>query len=313
MRTTLPQLEADVFLADGGLETTLVFDDGIDLPDFAAFGLVDDDAGREALIRYYDRYVEIAVRDGVGIVLETPTWRASADWAARQGYSLEDLVRLNRDAVILLEERRQAHATADSPVVISGCIGPRGDGYQAGEIMSVDEARGYHGVQARAFADAGVDLITAVTMTNAAEARGVVEAARAVEVPVVISFTTETDGTLPSGEGLGEAIAAVDVATGAYAAYYMVNCAHPDHFASVFDPAEAWMQRIGGIRANASRMSHEELDNAEELDRGDPAELGGLYRQIREQHPQIKVLGGCCGTDHTHIEAISAACAVAVA
>lgn len=309
----LPQLEAEVFLTDGGLETTLIFDDGIDLPDFAAFGLVDDDAGREALVRYYDRYAEIAVRDGVGIVLETPTWRASTDWAARQGYGLEDLVRLNRDAVTLLEERRQVHATTASPIVISGCIGPRGDGYQAGELMSVDEARSYHGVQARAFADAGVDLITAITMTNVAEAQGVVEAARAVEMPVVISFTVETDGVLPSGDALGAAIEAVDAATGAYAAYYMVNCAHPDHFATILDPAQGWTKRIGGIRANASRMSHDELDNAEELDRGDPVELGGLYRQIREVHPQIKVLGGCCGTDHEHIDAISAACVVAAA
>ncbi len=311
MRTTLPQLEAEVFLTDGGLETTLIFDDGIDLPDFAAFGLVDDDAGREALARYYDRYAEIAVRDGIGIVLETPTWRASTDWAARQGYSLEDLIRVNRDAVTLLEGTRQVHATAVSPVVISGCIGPRGDGYQPGELMSVEEARSYHGLQARAFADAGADLITAITMTHVTEAQGVVEAARAVETPVVISFTVETDGTLPSGEGLGQAIEAVDAATGAYPAYYMVNCAHPDHFTTVLDPAQAWTRRIGGIRANASRMSHDELDNAEELDRGDPVELGGLYRLIRAVHPQIKVLGGCCGTDHTHIDAISSACAVA--
>jgi S-methylmethionine-dependent homocysteine/selenocysteine methylase len=174
--------------------------------------------------------------------------------------------------------------------------------------MSVEEARSYHGVQARAFADAGVDLITAITMTHVAEAQGVVEAARAVETPVVISFTVETDGVLPSGEGLGQAIEAVDAATGDYAAYYMVNCAHPDHFATVLDPAQAWTGRIGGIRANASRMSHEELDEAEELDRGDPAELGGLYRRLRETHPQVTVLGGCCGTDHTHIDAISAAC-----
>jgi len=306
MRTTLPQLDAAVFLTDGGLETTLVFDDGLDLPDFAAFGLLDDATGRQALVRYYDGYAEIAVRSGVGIVLDTPTWRASADWAARQGFSLEDLVRLNQDAVALLADVRSRHATPTTPVVISGCIGPRGDGYQAGERMSVDEARSYHGVQARAFADAGVDQITAITMTNPTEAQGVVEAAQAVGLPVAISFTVETDGTLPSGEGLGEAIEAVDAATGAYAAYYMVNCAHPDHFASVLDPAEAWTKRIGGIRANASRMSHEELDNAEELDRGDPAELAGLYRELRAVHPQITVLGGCCGTDHEHIAAISA-------
>ena len=307
MSTDLPQLDAEVFLADGGLETTLVFDDGIDLPDFAAFGLLDDAAGRQALVRYYDSYAAIAAQAGVGIVLDTPTWRASTDWAARQGFTLEDLIRLNQDAVALLADTRRRHATSATPVVISGAIGPRGDGYQAGELMSVDEARSYHGVQARAFADAGVDQITAVTMTNRNEGQGVVEAAQAVGIPAVISFTVETDGTLPSGEGLGVAIEAVDAATGAYAAYYMVNCAHPDHFTPVLDPAQAWTKRIGGIRANASRMSHEELDNSEELDRDDPAELGRLYRELRAIHPQITVLGGCCGTDHTHIAAISAA------
>ena len=303
----LPQLDAEVFLADGGLETTLVFDDGIDLPDFAAFGLLADAAGRQAMVRYYDSYAEIAVRSGVGIVLDTPTWRASTDWSARQGLSPEDLIRLNHDAVALLMETRRRHQTPTTPVVVSGCIGPRGDGYQPGELMSVEEARSYHGLQARAFAEAGVDQITAITMTHSAEAQGVVEAAQAVGLPVVISFTVETDGTLPSGEGLGAAIEAVDAATGAYAAYYMVNCAHPDHFAPALDPAQAWTKRIGGIRANASRMSHEELDNAEELDRGDPAELGQLYRDLRAVHPHITVLGGCCGTDHNHVAAISAA------
>jgi len=200
MSTDLPQLDAEVFLADGGLETTLVFDDGIDLPDFAAFGLLDDAAGRQALVRYYDSYAAIAAQAGVGIVLDTPTWRASTDWAARQGFTLEDLIRLNQDAVALLADTRRRHATSATPVVISGAIGPRGDGYQAGELMSVDEARSYHGVQARAFADAGVDQITAVTMTNRNEGQGVVEAARAVGIPVVISFTVETDGTLcPAG------------------------------------------------------------------------------------------------------------------
>ena len=305
----LPQLDADVFLTDGGIETTLIFDDGIELADFAAFTLLDDPAGRAALVRYFDRYAAVAVADGVGIVLETPTWRASPDWAARQGIDETDLVRLNHEAVALLEDVRLRHATAASPIVISGCIGPRGDGYVAGELMTVAEARQYHSVQVEAFADAGVDLVTAITMTNVAEAVGIVEAARAVDLPVVISFTVETDGTLPSGEALGAAVEAVDAATDGYPAYFMVNCAHPDHVAPVLDPGEAWTRRLGGLRANASRMTHAELDEAEELDRGDPAELAELYRDLRAVHPQLRVVGGCCGTDHTHIAAISAACA----
>lgn len=307
--SALPQLEAGVFLTDGGLETTLIFDDGIELADFAAFTLVDDPAGRAALVRYYDRYAAIAVADGVGIILETPTWRASPDWAARQAIDEAGLARLNHEAVALLREVRLRHATASSPVLISGCIGPRGDGYVAGELMSVADARQYHAVQVEALADAGVDLVTAITMTNGAEAIGIVEAARAAGLPVVISFTVETDGTLPSGEALGAAVEAVDAATDGYAAYFMVNCAHPDHVGPVLDPTAAWTQRLGGFRANASRMTHAELDVAEELDRGDPAELAALYRDLRAVHPQLRVVGGCCGTDHTHIAAISAACA----
>ena len=306
----LPQLDADIFLTDGGIETTLIFLDGFDLPDFAAFVLLDDDAGRAALVRYFESYAELAVRDGIGIVLETPTWRASTDWGAKLGYSDADLARLNRDAVSLVRDVEAKYATNEVPIVVSGCIGPRRDGYRPESLMTREEAREYHSFQARAFADAGADLITAITMTHTAEAIGVADAARAVELPVVLSFTVETNGVLPSGELLGAAIETVDAATGAYPSYYMVNCAHPTHFIDVLDDAQSWARRVRGIRANASRMSHAELDDAEELDRGDPQELAALYRDLRDTHPQLTVLGGCCGTDNEHIGAISAACAL---
>jgi homocysteine S-methyltransferase len=309
-RTHLPQLDARTFLADGGLETTLVFEDGFELPDFAAFTLLRDEAGRAALRRYYEAYASIAVRDGVGIALDTPTWRASADWATRLGYSLDELEAAIGDGIDLLLDIRARFETAATPVVISGVIGPRGDGYQIGLSMTADEAKAYHGLQARAFAAGEVDLITAVTMTYAAEAIGVTEAARAAGMPVVISFTVETDGSLPSGQQLGEAIQEVDAATGGYPAYYMVNCAHPTHFHHLFEGSPSWTARIGGVRANASTMSHEELDEAEELDSGDPADLAARYQELRAALPRLTVLGGCCGTDHRHIDAISAACAV---
>jgi S-methylmethionine-dependent homocysteine/selenocysteine methylase len=303
-------LAADVFLTDGGIETTLIFEDGLELPDFAAFTLLDDPAGRAALVRYFDRYAGIARRDGVGIVLETPTWRANPDWAARQGYDMETLARVNADAVALLEDVRDRFATPRSPVVISGCLGPRGDGYVVEARMSVDEARTYHAGQVRTFAAAGADLVTAITMTYPEEAIGIAEAARLAAVPVVISFTVELDGHLPSGDPLGAAVEAVDAATGGYPAYYMVNCAHPTHFASVLDPAQPWTARVRGVRANASKASHAELDAAEELDTGDPDELAARYRELRAALPGMTVLGGCCGTNHEHVGAISQACAV---
>lgn len=306
-RDHLPQLDADVFLADGGIETTLIFVDGIDLPDFAAFVLLDSVAGRAALTRYFDRYAVVARRDGVGIVLETATWRASQDWAARLGYTDEQLAHANRAAVDLLVDVRRRYQTAQSPVVISGCIGPRGDGYRPENLMSRGEARAYHGVQVRTFADTPADLVSALTITTRAEATGIVDAARDAGMPVVISFTTETDGALPDGEPLAEAITAVDRDTDAYPAYYMINCAHPTHFASVLDPAAPWAGRLRGVRANASKLSHAELDAAEELDAGDPDELAADYRQLRRVLPRLSVLGGCCGTDDRHIAAISTA------
>jgi S-methylmethionine-dependent homocysteine/selenocysteine methylase len=307
-RNHLPQVDADVFLTDGGIETTLIFAEGFELPDFAAFTLLGDEAGRAALVRYFEAYIAVAARDGVGIVLETPTWRASADWAARLGMTLAELADVNRAAVDLLVDLRQRHLTAATPIVISGCIGPRGDGYRVDSIMSVEEARDYHALQARTFAGTEADLITAITMTYAEEAAGVTEAARAVGMPVVISFTVETDGRLPSGQPLREAIESVDATTASYVAYYMINCAHPTHFAHLLDGAPSWAARLGGLRANASTMSHDELDNAAELDTGDPLDLARRYRQLREQLPTLRVLGGCCGTDDRHIDAISRAC-----
>lgn len=308
-RDHLPQLDGGVFLTDGGLETTLIFDDGFELQDFAAFLLLHDGAGRAALVRYFEAYVAIAVRDGVGIVLETPTWRASPDWAERLGCSPDELVAIHHDAFAQLLDIRRAHETAATPIVLSGCIGPRGDGYEVGAAMTVDEAARYHAVQAETFAGTEVDLVTAITMTYVDEAIGVTEAARTAGLPVVISFTVETDGRLPSGQGLGEAIEAVDAATGSYPAYYMVNCAHPTHFAHVVDGSHGWSSRLGGLRANASTLSHAELDEAEELDAGDPIDLASRYKALRDRLPDLRVLGGCCGTDHRHIDAISTACA----
>ena len=312
-RDHLPQLDAGVFLTDGGLETSLIFDDGLDLPDFAAFTLLDDAEGRAALVRYFERYLAIARRDRVGIVLETATWRASSDWAARLGYSADQLADLTRDSVTMLRELRERYETAETPVVVSGCIGPRGDGYQPGGVMTSQESFAYHASQAGIMAEAGVDLITGITMTSSDEAVGVVLAARQAGVPSVISFTVEVDGVLPSGEALGAAIEAVDAATGSAPAYYMVNCAHPTHFDAVLDGGAPWVGRLRGVRANASRMSHAELDESPVLDAGDPEELAADYVALRRRLPHLTVLGGCCGTNEVHVDAISAACAVPVA
>ena len=304
-RGALPQLDSAAFLTDGGIETTLIFHDGLELPYFAAYDLLTREGGEEALVRYFEPYIRIAREQGVGIVLETATWRANPDWAERIGHAPAQLDDLNRRAVALVERLRDEHETPTTPIVISGCIGPRGDGYVVGETMSADEAAAYHGVQIGTFADTAADLVTAITMTYADEAVGVVDTARAAGLSVVVSFTVETDGRLPSGQTLGEAIEEVDARTEGAAAYFMINCAHPSHFYDVLEPGSAWTERIRGLRANASRLSHAELDEAEELDEGDPEELANEYVALRERLPGLTVLGGCCGTDHRHMDAIS--------
>lgn len=307
-RDHLPQLSGKPFLTDGGLETTLIFHEGWDLPFGEAFVLMDSDKGVKALRSYFDRYLPVAIAHRAGFVLESPTWRANLDWGRRLGFDRQRLADINRRAIHLMAEMRDQYETAGSPVVISGCIGPRGDGYDPGSIMSAREAEDYHIFQVACFDEAGADLVSAITMTNTSEAIGVARAAKAFAIPSVISFTLETDGRLPTGQPLKEAIAEVDAATASAPAYYMINCAHPTHFEEVLEAGAAWTSRIRGLRANSSCRSHAELDNAPELDIGNPAELGRQYWELRDRFPAITVLGGCCGTDHRHVSEIAAAC-----
>jgi len=304
MKNPSPLKPESIYLTDGGLETTLIFHDGLDLPFFAAFDLLKDEAGRSKLLSYYERYARIAIEGGCGFILETPTWRASRDWGVELGYDEDRIADFNRESIDLMNTVRNQFETQNSPMVVSGNIGPRGDGYAVGKQMTVDGALNYHEHQINALAEAGADLITAITMTYIDEAVGIVRAAQGANVPVVIGFTTETDGRLPSGESLETAITAVDEATGHGPAYYMVNCAHVDHFSAALADDETWTQRIRGIRANASRLSHDELDECEVLDDGDPTEFGELYRQLRERLPKLNVFGGCCGTDHRHVNSV---------
>jgi homocysteine S-methyltransferase len=308
-RTRLPQMEGKLFLTDGGLETTLIFHQGIELPCFASFDLMRTAAGRKTLRDYYERYLAIAKAARLGFILEAPTWRANRDWAEKLGYSRDALAAINRECIELMHELRDGHEDEATPIVISGNLGPRGDGYDPGQVMTPEDAEAYHAEQIGWLAEAGVDMISAFTITNVPEALGIAPAAQKAGLPVVISFTLETDGRLPTGESLRAAIEAVDAATQNAPAYYMINCAHPSHFEAMLDEGGAWLKRLRGLRANASRRSHAELDAAPDLDDGDPAELGGEYRALRHRHDQIVVLGGCCGTDHRHVEAISAACA----
>lgn len=308
-RSALPQLGGDFFMTDGGIETTLIFLEGQDLPHFAAFHLFKTPEGEEVLRNYFRTYAELARKFSTGIVLEAATWRANSDWGMKLEYNKDTLAAANAKAVQLIEEIRREYETPATPIVISGCIGPRSDGYIVSHSMSEKEAEDYHRMQIETFAETAADLVTAITMNYVEEAVGLARAARRASMPVVISFTVETDGRLPTGQPLGDAINYVDSATSGYPAYFMINCAHPSHFDHVLDGNDAWRTRIRGLRANASCMSHAELNEAPELDAGVPSELGKEYAALKiRQLKDLNVMGGCCGTDHRHIEQIALAC-----
>jgi len=308
-RRRLPQLGDEFFLTDGGIETTLIFLEGLELPDFAAFDLLKRPDGEAALRKYFRGYAALARRFVTGLILESPTWRASAEWGARLGYGAPELAQANRRAIGLLEEIRRELRNHPKPVVVSGCLGPRGDGYQPANTMSEEAAEAYHTAQIQMFRDTAADMVTAITMNYVEQAVGIARAAMRAGLPVAISFTVETDGRLPTGQTLRAAIEGVDAATSRAPAYYMVNCAHPTHFEHVMLEDAPWVRRIRGVRANASRKSHAELNESTELDIGDPVELGAQHARLKRRLPHLNVMGGCCGTDERHVEQIVAACA----
>lgn len=303
-RTNLPQLANKLFLTDGGMETTFVFHQNIELPCFASFDLLKSREGETVLRNYYRKYAKIACNNGMGFILESPTWRASSAWGKQMGYSDIALEAINSQAIELMVEIRDEFENESSPMVISGCLGPADDGYNPSAFMTIEQAQDYHAVQVKTFANTRADMVSAFTLCYVEEAIGITLAAQSADIPVVISFTLETDGCLPSGQTLQSAIEMVDEKTMNGPAYYMINCAHPTHFNKTLQGDHAWLKRIGGIQANASCKSHAELDECTELDDGNPVEFGQQYREFKSHLHHLNVLGGCCGTDHRHIQQI---------
>lgn len=303
----LPQTQGQLMMTDGGLETTLIFHEHINLPNFAAFVLLDDEAGQRILADYFERYIALAKKHKIGMIMETPTWRASGHWAQELGYDEQAVHEINCAAIEHCRRLRTLHETTTTPICISGCIGPRFDGYAPEHWQSAQEAMHYHQPQIKSFASAGADMVSAYTITDIQEAIGLTMAAQSIEIPIAISFTVETNGRLPGGQSIAAAIEQVDEATDNGPAYYMINCAHPTHFEDHL-PDAPLSHRIMGIRANASTMSHEELDNSDILDDGDPPLLGTQYTTLQSRLPRLTVFGGCCGTDHRHLDAICSSC-----
>lgn len=303
-RHALPQLSGALFLTDAGLETDLIFNHGIEIRAFAAHTLLPDPAGRTALERYFHEFIDLAQTMDAGFILDSTTWKAHRHWAQALGATIEELEAANRESLAFAADLRDRYGGAGRPIVLNAVVGPRGDAYRPEARISAQAAEAYFAEQLGWLAQTEADMATALTFNQASEAAGFARGARAAGLPAVISFTVETDGRLPTGQTLAAAVAEVDAASDGYPAYYMVNCAHPDHFGPALEDA-AWARRIRGVRANASRRSHAELDEAPEIDAGDPAELALQYRALAERLPWLNVFGACCGADLRHVAAIA--------
>lgn len=287
------------WIAWTGMETDLIFNQGYDLPGFAAFPMIDKADGRDWLLRYYEGLIQIGRETGAGIILDTPTWMANPDRGSGLGYAPDDLPRVTRASVELAFQVARAHGDVETRVSVQ--IGPQGDGYKPG-IAAAKASAAYHGPQVMAAKAAGADMVSAYTMGSVGEAIGISVAAERAGIPALISFTVETDGRLADGMSLAEAVTSLSETAPPEA--IMVNCAHPDHIAGALDGGD-WQDRLSGFVANASRKSHAELDCSEVLDDGDPEELGAQLAGLKRQYPNLRVLGGCCGTDFRHLRAMA--------
>ncbi len=303
-RNALPQLGGDMYLTDAGLETDLIFNKGIEIREFAAHTLLPDTTGCEAMAQYYRGFLNLAKEVNTGFILDSPTWKAHMHWAKDLAATEKEIKQANLDAIAFIAGLREDFANNQRPIVLNGLVGPRGDAYAPDTQLAVTEARDYHLKQLSWLAETEVDMVSALTFTQADEASGFVQAAKELGLPCIVSFTVETDGNLPTGQSLSSAIEQVDENTDSYAAYFMVNCAHPDHFSNLLGDAP-WARRIKGIRCNASRLSHAELDECEELDAGDPDELAGQYSEMLQKMPWLNVFGSCCGSDLKHVRKIA--------
>ena len=304
-----PQLSTNFSLTDGGIETSAIFNEGDQLPYLDIFDLLKNSLGCEALHNYFSSYAQLARKYELGLILENPTWRASQCWGDKLRYSTADLAILHRKSIQLLQDIRDEYETDSNPILISGCIEPRVDGYNSKELMTEAEAESYHSKQIKMFrSSAVVDLVTAITMTYAEEAIGICRAAENADIPVVISFSVETNGQLPSGQSLENAIEQVDYATNGAPLYYMIDCPDANHFDTVLPIREGWLERIHGLRANVSITNHGELNQVEELDDNNSVPLPFKYESFNNHLSSLKFFGDYSNTSICHQEKIYPVC-----
>lgn len=304
---SLPQLNGQICLTEGGIETYMQYKKGHELKSFCLFDLMNDPDAVSDLRVYHERLIEVALKHKVGAILDGIHYRTSRDWGELLGYSRQGLKEIVIRGVEFYKDLARQYQTAHSPMPVSGVVGPRGDAYAIGHIMTAAEAQDYHAEQIETMKLAGADFATALTFSQVDEAIGVVRAAQTFDFPVVVSFALGADGHLKTGVPLADAITAVDQATQNGPAYYMINCTHPVDFASAFEDPGPWINRVCGLRPNASSLAHGVLCQLGHLEEGNPDELAEQMADMANRFPHINVWGGCCGTDYAHIDKIASA------
>lgn len=304
-KKTFPsQQNGRFYLSEGGTETELMYKYGFELPQFALYPLLNNHDATSTMRGMFRSYLDVVARNEMNALMGGLDYRASPDWGKLLGYSPAGLAEANHQSIDFLRELAAEYVSDINEILIQGLIGPRGDAYERNTKITVNEAEDYHSVQLNTLKDANVDLALAITFNNVPESIGVARAAVKLGVPLAISLTLDTHSRLNSGPSLEEAITRIDAETGQSPEFYLINCSHPLEYEPAITPGN-WINRIRGVRPNASKMDKISLCKIGHLEDGDPEELGNLCGGLARRYPHMDIWGGCCGTWDTHIHEIA--------
>jgi len=299
-----PQNRGRFYLTEGGTETELMYKHGFELPHFAMFPLLDNPKAVSKMREMFRSYLDVAAEHDFCALMGGLDYRASPDWGDLLGYSPASLSDANLQSIEFLRELANEYSSQVPEILIQGLIGPRGDAYERNETISENEAEDYHSVQLETLKKANVDSALAITFNNIPESVGVARAAAKIGVPLAISLTLDSNSKLHSGPSLADAITAIDEQTNQAPEYFLINCSHPLEFEPAIEPGD-WIQRVRGVRPNASKMDKMALCQIGYLEDGDPEELGRLCGDLARQYPHMDIWGGCCGTWDNHLNEIA--------
>lgn len=304
-----PMGSGEIFLTEGGSETEIMYRHGFELPEFAMFPLLDNPKAVSAMHGIFSKQLDVAAEFGLSFLLSGLDYRASPDWGAKLGYSPTALAEANTAAIDFLRDVAKGYEGQVPRLLFGGILGPRGDAYGLNREITADVAEEYHAVQLETLKLAGVDFACAMTFNNIPESVGAARAAAKIGVPLSVSLTLDSTHRLKSGPSLADAITEIDAQTGNDAPdFYLLNCSHPLEYEPALE-TEDWINRLRGVRPNASKMEKIALCKLGHIEEGNPVELGSQLRSLSERYPHMDIFGGCCGTGHSHLREIAKALA----